>query len=410
MARDYSHRLGKKTIRVLNKDGSPVIGKTVKVDMQKHEFLFGGGIFDAVPYAAGEMTDPAKREAFEQKFEKWSAIMNNATLPFYWGGFEPKEGEPRNAQVMAGAKFLKEHGVTIKGHPLCWHTSCANWLMDYPTDEIIRKQIARIHRDVGYFAGTIDMWDVINEVVIMPIFDKYDNAVTRICKQLGRVKTVKTMFDAARETNPDATLLINDFNLSTNYQILIDGCLNAGVEIDEIGLQTHQHQGYMGEEKLMEVLERYEVFGKPMHFTEITLTSGHIMPPEIDDLNDYQIPEWPTTPEFEDRQARQFVEMYEILFSHPLVRTAYSWEFVDGGWLGAPSGMLRKDGSTKPVYDALYDLIRKQWWTNTEVVTDENGEAVIEGYRGDYKLTVCDQEYDLELRKDKLAGVKTLIV
>jgi GH35 family endo-1,4-beta-xylanase len=282
--------------------------------------------------------------------------------------------------------------------------------MNYSNEEIIKKQVARINRDVGYFAGTIDMWDVINEVVIMPIFDKYDNAITRICKELGRVRTVKTMFDAARATNPDAKLLINDFNLSTNYQILIDGCLNSGVEIDEIGLQTHMHQGYMGKDRLMEILERFEVFGKPLHFTEITLTSGHIMPPEIDDLNDYKIDSWPSTPEFEDRQAKEFVEMYEILFAHPLVRTAYSWNFVDGGWLGAPAGILRADGSAKPVYDALYDLIRKQWWTDTEVVTDENGEATVEGFRGDYKLTCMGAETDLALRQGQLEGVKTFVI
>jgi GH35 family endo-1,4-beta-xylanase len=410
MAKDYSHRMGQKKLRVLTKDGAAVAHQTVKVEMQRHEFLFGAGMFDAVEYASGEMKDAADREKFEKMFEKWSALMNNATLPFYWGGFEAEEGKPRNEQVMAGAKFLKERGVTLKGHPLCWHTSCANWLMNYSNEEIIRKQVARIQRDVGYFANVIDMWDVINEVVIMPIFDKYDNAITRICKELGRVKTVKTMFDAARETNPDAKLLINDFNLSTNYQILIDGCLNSGVPIDEIGLQTHMHQGYMGKDRLLEVLERFEVFGKPMHFTEITLTSGHIMPPEIDDLNDYKVESWPSTPEFEDRQARQFVEMYEILFAHPLVRTAYSWNFVDGGWLGAPAGLLREDGTAKPAYDALYDLIRKQWWTNTEIVTDENGEAVVEGFRGDYKLTCCGAQTDLALRKDVLEGVKTFIV
>lgn len=402
--------MGRKTIRITRKDGSPVVGQAVKFDMQKHEFLFGGGMFEAVEYASGEMSDPAKREAFERVFEKWIAIMNNATLPFYWGRFEPAEGQPRTSQTLAGAKFLKDHGVTLKGHPLCWHTVCADWLMKYPTDVILQKQLARIRRDVADFKGLIDMWDVINEVVIMPVFDKYDNAVTRICKQLGRVKTVREVFTAARDTNPDATLLINDFNLSPSYQILIDGCLNAGVPIDEIGLQTHQHQGYMGKEKLLEVLERFEVFGKPLHFTEITLTSGHIMPPEIVDLNDYKVDEWPTTPEFEDRQAREFTEMYEILFSHPLVRTAYTWNFVDGGWLNAPAGFLRKDGSTKPVYDAAYDLIRRQWWTNGETVTDENGEAVIEGFRGDYKISCCGQEMELALRKGQLDGVRTYVL
>ena len=402
--------MGRKTIRITRKDGSPVVGQAVKFDMQKHEFLFGGGMFEAVEYASGEMSDPAKREAFERVFEKWIAIMNNATLPFYWGRFEPVEGHPRTSQTLAGAKFLKDHGVTLKGHPLCWHTVCADWLMKYPTDVILQKQLARIRRDVADFKGLIDMWDVINEVVIMPVFDKYDNAVTRICKQLGRVKTVREVFTAARDTNSDATLLINDFNLSQSYQILIDGCLNAGVPIDEIGLQTHQHQGYMGKEKLLEVLERFEVFGKPLHFTEITLTSGHIMPPEIVDLNDYKVDEWPTTPEFEDRQSREFTEMYEILFSHPLVRTAYTWNFVDGGWLNAPAGFLRKDGSTKPVYDAAYDLIRRQWWTNGETVTDENGEAVIEGFRGDYKISCCGQEMELALRKGQLDGVRTYML
>ncbi|MDR0986727.1 MAG: endo-1,4-beta-xylanase [Ruminococcus sp.] len=402
--------MGQKKIRVQAKDGTALAFKPVKVQMQRHEFLFGAGMFDAVAYASGEMKEPAHREAFEQSFEKWQALMNNATLPFYWGGFEPEEGKPRTAQVMAGAKFLKERGVTLKGHPLCWHTGCADWLMKYSNAEIIRKQVERIKRDVLDFAGAIDMWDVINEVVIMPVFDKYDNAVTRICKELGRVKTVKTMFDAARETNPDAKLLINDFNLSQSYQILIDGCLNSGVPIDEIGLQTHMHQGYMGIDRLEEVLARYEVFGLPLHFTEITLTSGIIMPPEIVDLNDYKNDDWQTTPEFEDRQAREFTEMYEILFAHPLVCTAYSWSFTDGGWLNAPAGLLRKDGSAKPAYDALYELIRGKWWTDTEVVTDENGEAIVEGFCGDYKLTCLDTEFDLALRKGQLDGVKTIIV
>ena len=39
----------------------------------------------------------------------------------------------------------------------------------------------------------------------------------------------------------------------------------------------------------------------PLHLTETTLVSGHLMPPEIEDLNDYQIPHWPSTPEGEAR-------------------------------------------------------------------------------------------------------------
>ena len=43
-------------------------------------------------------------------------------------------------------------------------------------------------------------------------------------------------------------------------------------------------------EKLEEIVERFAGFGLPLHFTENTLVSGHIMPAHIVDLNDYQIP------------------------------------------------------------------------------------------------------------------------
>ena len=407
MPYDYSHRKARKTVRITDANGTPLCGRTVRAEMKKHEFLFGAGLFSVIPYASGEMTDPAQRERFETRYEAWKELMNVCTLPFYWGRFEPLPGRPRLEQTMAGAKWLKERGVTLKGHPLCWHTDTAPFLLSMSNEEILKAQVDRIHRDASYFAGVIDMWDVINEVVIMPIFDKYDNGITRICKELGRVRTVKTMFDAAREANPNATLLINDFNLSANYEILIDGCLNAGVSIDEIGLQTHMHQGYMGQEKLYEVLERYEGFGKPLHFTEISLVSGKIMPPHIVDLNDYQVKEWPTTPEGEERQARELQEMLKILFSHPLVRTAYQWESTDGGWLHAPTGIFRADLSRKPAYDAMYELVRKEWWTDAEFVTDENGEAVIEGFRGDYALHCEGRTFDLALRKGQTDGTKT---
>jgi hypothetical protein len=41
-------------------------------------------------------------------------------------------------------------------------------------------------------------------------------------------------------------------------------------------------------------------------FTETTLVSGRLMPPEIVDLNDYQVEKWPTTPE-EERQASETI-------------------------------------------------------------------------------------------------------
>nr|BFE79654.1 hypothetical protein GCM10020093_022550 [Planobispora longispora] len=180
------------------------------------------------------------------------------------------------------------------------------------------------------------MWDVVNEAVIMPVFDKYDNGITRICRDMGRIPLIRTVFDAAREANPRATLLLNDFDMSTAYECLIEGVLEAGIEIDALGLQSHMHQGYWGEEKTLAVIDRFARYGLPIHFTETTIVSGRIMPPEIEDLNDHRVPEWPTTPEGEERQAEEIVRHYKTLLSHPAVEAMTYWGFSDGGWLGAP--------------------------------------------------------------------------
>ena len=382
----YQHRTARKVIKVLQKDGSVLANTPVTITQMRHKFLFGCGAFDAVPLANHALSGDEKLE-MEDRFQKWLALFNAGTLPFYWGRFEPEEGNPQTTELKNTARWLKDRGVTVKGHPLCWHTATAPWLLEKSNQDILKSQLHRIQRDVTDFKGIIDMWDVINEVVIMPIFDKYDNGITRICKDLGRIGIVREMFAAAKAANPGATLLINDFNTSISYEILIEGCLEAGIPIDAIGIQSHQHQGYWGLEKLQSVLERFSGFGLPIHFTENTIISGSLMPPEIDDLNDFQVTEWPTTPEGEERQAREVTEMYRTLFEHKLVESVTTWSVVDGKWLNAPAGFLRADNSCKPVYDELHKLIKQDWWTTLQLVTDAEGKVTFDGYMGDYLLT-----------------------
>ncbi|WP_332631667.1 endo-1,4-beta-xylanase [Halalkalibacter flavus] len=396
---NLAHRKTNKTIKLIDETGNPIAGKKVSLKQTNHKFLFGCGIFDAIEVANKSV--PEDRLVFlEEQLDKFLDVFNSATLPFYWALFEPEKGKPRTNELKTAAQWLKERNVTVKGHPLCWHTLTAPWLLDMSNEEILKAQFDRIERDVSDFKGVIDTWDVINEVVIMPIFDKYDNGITRISRDLSRVGIIKEMFEKTREFNPNATLLLNDFNTSINYEILIDGCLNAGVTIDAIGIQSHQHQGYWGREKLEQVLDRFSSFGLPIHFTENTLTSGHLMPADIVDLNDYQVTEWPSTPEFEERQAKEVEEMYSILFEHPLVEAITTWSFSDvGAWLGAPAGFLRKDNSPKPAYEVVKKLIKEDWNTNVIRQTDDNGFVSFEGFLGEYDLVCGDKKVSFKLEK-----------
>ena len=403
MMNQLNHRRAAATIRLLNPDGSPAAGRTVRVDQVSHQFLFGCGAFDAVELMRAR--DEKQHSFLQERMDKWLKLFNYGTLPFYWGRYEPVEGQTVYPETMAAARWLREKGVQVKGHPLCWHTACAPWLMQYSNEEILRRQLERIHRDVSAFKGVIGLWDVINEVVIMPVFDKYDNAITRICKELGRVPLVRKVFEAAKETDPGAVLLINDFNTSKAYEHLIEDLLEAEVPISAIGIQSHQHQGYWGLDKLNDILERFSRFGLPIHFTENTLISGDIMPAHIVDLNDWQVDEWPSTPEGEERQAREISEMYTVLFSHPLGEAIPTWDFNDGCWLKAPSGFVRQDNSEKPSYHALHGLIHGDWETHETLTADEEGRISFTGFKGGYTLRTdagaagitLDQDLEQEL-------------
>ncbi len=385
----FPHRTAQATLTVCKPDGAPLAHQEVTVAQRKHKFLFGNTAWEALALANGVLEGEFKAHA-ERVSDAFFDLFNFATLPFYWGRFEPERGKPGTEFMRKGAQYLVERGCVLKGHPLCWHTVTAPWLLDLSNAEILEAQIGRIHRDVADFAGLVDMWDVINEAVIMPVFDKYDNGITRICKELSRIKMIRTMFDAARETNPGAILLLNDFDVSSAFDILVEGCLEAGIKIDVIGIQSHMHQGYWGVEKTQWVLANFERFGLPIHFTETTILSGDIMPAHIVDLNDWQVDEWPSTPEGEARQAEEIVTHYKTLLAHPLVEGITYWGMTDGGWLKAPGGFLTADGQPKPAYHALHDLVKGEWWLPpTKMTTDGEGKVRFTGFLGEYEVT-CD--------------------
>lgn len=196
--------------------GKPLANRAVTVAQTRHKFLFGSTWGDTPALASGELSGQAKERA-ELRNERFLGLFNQATLPFYWGGFEPERGKPDTQRILNGARWYKDHGCLVKGHPLCWHTLTAPWLLGLSNAEIRRVQVERIQRDVSDFAGVIDTWDVVNEAVIMPIFDKYDNGITRLCKEMGRIPLLRLMFKTARTANPKATLLINDFDMSPAY-------------------------------------------------------------------------------------------------------------------------------------------------------------------------------------------------
>ncbi|WP_426625800.1 endo-1,4-beta-xylanase [Leifsonia sp. McL0607] len=384
-----AHRTGSAIVTVIGPDDEPLANRDVTIEQISHAFGFGNLGFDFVEHGTAGA-------------EPWLRLFNQATLPFYWGTFEPRPGETRAARLHQVASWLVEQRVRVKGHPLVWHTLQPDWLMEVGGDEEVERRLrAHVRETVAGFADVIHLWDAINEAVIMPVFANGDNAITPLAAARGREYLIRLAFEEARAANPTATLVINDFDLSSDYERVIEEAIEDGVAIDAIGLQTHMHQGYRGEEQILSIVDRFARFGLPLQLTETTFLSGNLMPPEIEDLNDYQVDSWPTTPEGESRQADDIERHYRSLFGHPAVESITYWGFSDAGaWLGAPSGLVRADGSPKPSYDALDRLIRGEWWTAPTLVrTDDAGRVRIEGVAGSYRVAAGSAAAEFEFER-----------
>jgi hypothetical protein len=73
----------------------------------------------------------------------------------------------------------------------------------------------------------------------------------------------------------------------------------------------------------------------------------------------------------------------------------------DGGWLNAPAGLLRKDGSAKPAYDELLKLVKGEWWISpTRLSTDSEGKIRLTGFFGEYELSCGGERKSFSITRE----------
>ncbi len=360
------------TLMLADAEGQPLAtGTEVVIEQTGHHFLFGCNLFKLF----GNQR-PEENAAYAQRF---SELFNFATLPFYWQDYEPVQGEPRDARTERSLAWCRENGITAKGHPLAWNLRDPKWLPEDP-EAAMRLQYERIGRTILRFPE-IRFWDVVNEATAFDREEMRRDApiLTEAIRRTGVPAYLKQSFLEARRADPSARLLINDYELGASFheRVLTELVDDAGSAMfDLIGLQSHMHGGYWGAEKTWAMCESFVPFGKPLHFTEATLTSGST--PWGSD----------STAEGEAAQADAAAEFYTILFSHPAVEALTWWDLSDqGAWGRAAAGLLRADMTPKPAYERLHELIRGAWWTRIQTRIPHDGTLNFRGFRGQYRVS-----------------------
>ncbi|HLE62915.1 MAG TPA: endo-1,4-beta-xylanase, partial [Pyrinomonadaceae bacterium] len=281
------HRRGPGTVAVRTADGRPVPGAIVRLEQIRHAFLFGCNLF-----RFGQINDPDREQAYRERF---AALLNYATLPFFWAGYEPKRGYPQYASTDEMVDWCQRQGILCKGHPLVWDhpVSAPEWLPVDPGD-VQRLSTERVRDIVERFTGRINIWDVVNEPTDLT---RFLNPMNTTAVRLGAVPFTRLHLRVARTANPAATLLINDYLTTAEYYRILEGLHEDGKPVfDAIGLQSHMHEVRWPLQNIWEICDRYGRLGVPIHFTETSVISGRRLREHL----------WgETTPEGEARQANE---------------------------------------------------------------------------------------------------------
>ena len=130
---------------------------------------------------------------------------------------------------------------------------------------------------------------------------------------------------------------------------------------------------------LLQTYEKFSGFGLPLYITEVTIPAT--LAPGA---------------EGERMQAEVVANLYRLWFSVPKMAGIIYWNLPDGAaWKQeglVKGGLLDEDFREKPAYQALYQLINREWRTSLGQQSDERGEVKLRGFYGKYSVTVRQGE------------------
>ena len=363
-------RKGDLTVRVVDASDQPNPNAKVHVTLKRHAFGFGSCV--TVNQLLGSKPDDARyREIVEQNFN--TAVFEN---DMKWPAMYENIPESTDRAL----DWLLERGIKVRGHNLVWPSW--KWLPEqlrqYKNDpeDLRRRTAEHITQAVSHFKGKLYQWDVVNEP-----FTNFE-----LMDLLGGRSVMLDWYKLARAADPACKLYLNDFGI-------LDGSANnphrkhffdtlkwmkdSGGNLDGIGIQSHFGSDLPPPEQLIAVLDQFSQLGLPIESTELSLN-------------------------IEDRQLQaDYMRDYLIaFFSHPNVNGIMLWGFWEGRHWRPQAALFARDWTPRPQWNTWRDLVQKQWKTDTDVTTDEQGVARVRGFLGDYDVQVAGVTAKVKLPRE----------
>lgn len=257
-----------------------------------------------------------------------------------WEQIQPRRGRFAFAAADALVSFAERHGRRVRGHPLVWDQQLPDWVTSGDWDAAQLERVLREHvrEVVGRYRGRVEVWDVVNE----PFEDDGSWTPSVWYRVLGE-RYVEIAFRAAREADPDATLVLNEIAAELEgpkaraLRRLAERLARRGVPIDGVGLQNHTTaHGFPDRERLAEVMDAYAGVDLDVEITEmdVALPPGGSL----------------------ERQAQAYGDAAQACAEAENCRGLTVWGVTDEhSWIGADKRPLPlgEGGVPKPAFRAL---------------------------------------------------------
>jgi len=365
-------------------------GVEVHIEQLKHEFWFGCAISSQV-FAGNSRMSESDIRMYKAKFlENFNAAVTENAVK--WGSMERNRGTIDYKTADNILDWTEENNLPCRGHNLYWGIEkfVQKWVKELDEKELREALEKRGTETAEHFEGRFVEYDLNNEMIHGNYYAvKLGDGIT------------KEMADWVLQGDPQAKLWVNDYDILTgvrldDYLKHIRKMQQEGVPIAGIGVQGHLHGDTFSREKLKASLDSLAQFGLPIRITEFNFPGQRSKYYEDRSLK--------LTEEEELHKANEIVDFYRMCFAHPAVEGILMWGFWEGAnWIRV-SSLYHQDWSPTPALAAYQDLVFHQWNTSVSVTLDQNGEALVPAFYGEYKISSGQKETRISL--EKKTGIK----
>lgn len=376
------HRKAALALRLTDAAGRPLAGQRVRIVQTRHHTVFGCCVGSTAARVAASPAEAARAQHF-------LALFNGTHAKCYWDEkwhqpIEKHQGRREMHEFLAELDWGCANGLAVRGHPLVWTVDKAvpQWMRRYGYDQQLRFLEHHVRSLIAAAGKRIRTWDLVNEMLWEPSLRHLPQ------RDWPHLEAIEEMADYiapatrwAREEDPEACYCLNDYGLEVTYTPLkgvtaaqqrrrfvdlVQALRARGAAPGAIGTQAH-----IGKWFPMAVVARtfsdLARAGVPIHVSEFW-----------GELRDHPSPEGRSAEQLEDDRAAYLAAYYTVAFGTPQVEQISYWGdeafFARGGWVTTRS------------YAVLHDLIRKQWWTDTEATADSDGVLKARVFHGDHVL------------------------